>query len=225
VPDGASYADTYILDQEDLDAAAQVLRSSRIAAGYETAIEFADLCGVNRTTYAHHETARRAIRPAIARIYEQNLHLPPGTLVMGKALQGFRTVPIVGRIGERGEVKLMPDDTRQPPSVLPDPALLQAYVVKGRDMYPSVQDGDIVYTRVLSSQLYDPELIQGRECVVRTAAGDHLLRLVHIHHDGLATLTAYGAEPMHDVELVAAQPVELVQRYNPNRALAAAQAA
>lgn len=212
MPDG----DTFAISQEDLEATAQVLRAARLRAGFETAIEFADLIGVNRTTYAHHELARRAIRPAIARVYEQNLHLPPGTLVMGRELQAFRSVPIVGRIGERGKIQPMHVESRPPPSLLPDPALLQAYVVKGRDLYPAFQDGDIVYTRVLSPHLFDPELIQGRECVVITDTGDHLLRQVHIHADGRATLSAYSAPPLHDVTLVAAAPVELVQRHNPN---------
>jgi hypothetical protein len=214
LPDG----DTIALTQEELDASAQVLRAARIRAGWETAIEFADHVHVNRTTYAHHETARRAIRPVIARLYEQNLHLPPGTLVMGKELQAFRSVPIVGSIGERGEVILMHIDNRPPPSILPDPALLQAFVVKGDDMMPAYYDGDTVFTRVLSEQLYDPELIQGCECVVITEAGEHLLRTVTIHDDGLATLTAYRARPIVNVRLIAAAPVELVRRFNPNLA-------
>lgn len=214
MPDG----DSYVVTQEALEASAQVLRAARCRAGWDTAIEFADHVGVNRTTYAHHETARRAIRPAIARIYEQNLHLPPGTLVMGRELQAFRSVPIVGLIGDRGEVQPMHIERRPPPSLLPDPALLQAYVVKGRDLYPAFQDGDIVYTRVLSEQLYDPELIQGRECVVITETGDHILRLVTVHSDGLATLYAAAAPPIANIKLVAAAPVELIQRYNPNLA-------
>jgi hypothetical protein len=215
VPDG----DLNTFTQEELEATASVLRAARIRAGFETAIEFADLVGVNRTTYAHHETARRAIRPIIARVYEQNLHLPPGTLVMGKELQHFRSVPIVGCIGDRGEVLTMHVDNRRLPSLLPDPALLQAYTVKGNDLYPVFQDNDVVYTRVLSEQLYDPELIHGRECVVMTDDGQHLLRQVTVQSDGLATLVAYRAPPMTNVRLRAAAPVELIQRHNPNHSL------
>ena len=214
MPDG----DVNTFTQDELNAAAEVLRAARIRAGFDTAIEFADLVGVNRTTYAHHETARRAIRPTIARMYEQNLHLPPGTLVMGRELQAFRSVPIVGEIGVRGEVQPMKHkENRQLQSLLPDPALMQAYTVKGNDLYPVFQNDDIVYTRVLSEQLYDPALIQGRECVVLTEDGFHLLRQVTVHADGLATLFAYHAPPMNNVRLVAAAPVELVQRHNPNQ--------
>lgn len=198
---------------------AERLREARERAGYQSASEFARFANLNYTTYAHHENGRRDIKPDVARIYARLLNLPPGTLLYGEQPPTRHMVPIVSTIGAQGRILPILSRNKAPPlAELPDPAGLIASQVTGNDLYPAYRDGDVVYHRPLRTENYNPELISGLECVVQLADGQQMLRLVTVQADGRVTLNAYQAPPLIDQIVLAASPVEIVQRKLPRRA-------
>jgi DNA-binding XRE family transcriptional regulator len=189
------------------------LRRARIEAGWPSAIGFARAHGLNQTTYSHHENGRRQVSADVARMYARIFKLPAGTLLYGEQLHSIPRVRIVGRIGAEGKIEAMIRTEKQAQTVtLPDPADMVAHVVCGDDLYPAYRNGDVVLHRALDRSEFDLALMHGQECVVEMADGRVLLRQITVQPDGKATLICYHAPPQFDQKIVAAAPIEFVQR-------------
>jgi DNA-binding XRE family transcriptional regulator len=197
------------------------LRRARIEAGYPTAREFAAAAKVNMITYQHHENGRRELRPEIARLYAGLLNLTPGTLLYGEQLPMIEPISIVATVGMHG--KICPvceqDDNRQT-TVLPCPTGLVGTRIVGDDHYPIYRNGDVVFHRELSRERFSLEALNGLECVVELDDGTQSLRQLIAQGDGRATLLRHSLPPVPpeiDRVVVAAVPVEFVQRQMPAR--------
>ena len=201
---------------EQDDAVARRLRKARIEAGWTSAISFARAHGLNQTSYSHHENGRRRVRPDVAKMYAQILKLPAGTLLYGEQLHSVPRVRIVGRIGPEGKIDPVLSIEGLPQTVvLPDPSDMVAHVVCGDELYPAYRNGDIVLHRALDADNFDLASLHGHECVIEMADGRQLLRQISVQPDGRVTLFAYHAPPMFDQRIVAAAPIEFVQRRLP----------
>jgi DNA-binding XRE family transcriptional regulator len=200
------------------NSVAERLREARTRAGYQSASEFARFANINYTTYAHHENGRREIKPDIARVYARLLSLPAGTLLYGEQTATRPSVRIMSRTGAQGRIEPILSKSGKTPVVeLPDPWSLVGTQIVGDDLYPAYRDGDVVFHRALRTERYDPTMISGVECVVELQDGTVLLRHVTVQADGRATLSAYQTPPLINQIIVAAAPVEIVQRNLPRR--------
>jgi transcriptional regulator with XRE-family HTH domain len=191
------------------------LRRAREQAGYPTAADFARDNNIKKTTYQHHENGRRELTPDVARLYGRILKLPAGSLLFGErveSLQRNAPVIIVGRVTAQG--RITPVDN-QDTIILPDPTQLLALRIESDDMIPNYRLGDTIFFQRLVPDRFDLEDLTGVECVVELADGRQLLRQVSVQIDGRVTLAAYHAPMMVDQVVVAASPVEIVQRVIP----------
>jgi DNA-binding XRE family transcriptional regulator len=197
----------------------QRLRRARVDAGYETAAEFATAAGVKVVTYQHHENGRRELRPEIASLYARLLDLSPGTLLYGEQLLNAEPISIVATVNKQGKLKAVDARPEKHQTVnLPDPASLVGFTVVGDDLFPIYRDGDVVFHRRLNPNRFSLESLNGLECVVELADGTQLLRHLIAQSNGRATLLNHqpnGSPPQFDVVVVAASPVEFVQRRMP----------
>jgi DNA-binding XRE family transcriptional regulator len=215
-------------------AAAARLKQARIAAGYRTAKDFAEMISINITTYHHHENGRRSIPRATAQRYEEALALPLRSILFGDQLRTIASVPIVGIIHGRGAIRPMTDmdlalhepdsistemaeSSTEPTKVqrqvqLPNPALMEGLEVHGNELYPAYRDGDMVFTVRLVPYLTLPVHLHGVECVCLLADGTRVLRVITWQPDGRATLFGYGDAPLFNQTVVACSPVYLVIR-------------
>lgn len=200
----------------DKKTVAARLKRAREQAGYATAADFARAHNLNPTTYYHHENGRRDIRADIARAYADILKLPAGLLLYGERLQTVARVSIVGQIAAAGRIVLQSNGIPLNSVVLPDSSELVGLRVIGDDLYPAYRAGDVVFHRALNQRAgFAVAALHGCECVVELEDGSVLLRQVVVQSDGRATLIAYHAPPLINQTVVAAAPVEVVQRALP----------
>lgn len=212
----SSPPDNVVRMLSDKKTVAMRLKRAREQAGYSTAADFARAWNLNSTTYYHHENGRREIRADIARRYAEILKLPAGLLLYGERLQSVATVAIVGQIAATGRIVLQTSGVPVTNVVLPDPSELVGLRVLGDDLYPAYRAGDVVFHRALNAESGFPiASLHGCECVVELEDGSVLLRQIIVQSDGRATLIAYHAPPMINQMVVAAAPVEVVQRALP----------
>lgn len=196
---------------EDVPAEqAMRLREARKRAGFESARQFCQEFGVSLWAYYGHESGARSMNTDVARRYAALLRTDAGTILYGTSLLPDASVSIVGIIGRGGKIRFMQTELKAKPPV-PE-AHLVGLKVEGNELAPAYRDGDVVYFRPLDSNELDLRFVDGQECVVRTAGGDTMLRQVTIQSNGLATLIAYAAPILMDIEIVAASPVEVVRR-------------
>jgi phage repressor protein C with HTH and peptisase S24 domain len=86
-----------------------------------------------------------------------------------------------------------------------------AVIVRGASMYPSYNDGDIIFYRREDATPEDTFI--GRECVVRLTDGRMLLkRVIHGSRRGRYVLVSHNAPEITDVEIDWAAPVRWVKR-------------
>jgi hypothetical protein len=187
------------------------LRHARIAAGFETAIDFVKHINVNYTTYAHHENGRRSINVRSANLYAEHLRVSPSLILYGEELPSNRDAPIVGIVGNGG-ILHMTENSGRTTVPLCTTAPLVVLLVAGNDLYPAYRDGDQIFIRPLVTEGFTVQRVHGLECVVQLDTGELLLRQVTVQPDGRATLIAYAAPPRFDALVVAASPVEIVRR-------------
>jgi hypothetical protein len=209
------------------------LRLSRIAAGYKTAIGFANKHGINPTTYHHHENGRRALSREIIDKYASLLGTQPEVLIEGFVLPRLgQRIPIVGHVltatgsvvgmeeldtcaACSGAVLTPPKPIEAVPALsvdMPDFSGLGALVIVGSELWPAYRHNDII--------MHDPLVaiaslahLDGRECVVELADGRRLLRVVLAARDGKANLVGFDNTPhILGVDIIAAAPIRLIMR-------------
>jgi DNA-binding XRE family transcriptional regulator len=208
--------DNVVLMMSDKTTVAKRLKRAREQAGYATAADFARAWNFNSTTYYHHENGRRDIRPDIAKRYAAILKLPAGMLLYGEQLQSVASVRIVGQIAATGQIVLQSSGISAQSVVLPNASELVGLRVLGDDLYPAYRAGDVVFHRPLNAESgFAISMLHGCECVVELEDGSILLRQIVVQSDGRATLIAYHAPPLINQTIVAAAPVEVVQRALP----------
>jgi transcriptional regulator with XRE-family HTH domain len=204
----------------DLGRAAR-LRQARKAAGYKKAAQFADAFGFPYFTYASHENGNRNIKHAILERYAQALRVSLDWLAYGPPRQPGRTerVRIEGYVIGNAEIQLrelekpdeIPNDTDAPPGTSAD--LLKAYRYVGVTMMPGLGKNAIIYTLRSHSE---PKAYIGELCVVHTAEGPPLIRIVRAHLGGNRYLLVDFAHETIETEVLDAEPIEWVR--NPHNA-------
>jgi transcriptional regulator with XRE-family HTH domain len=189
------------------------LRRARIRAGWHKAKPFADEVGVNYSSYHRHESGRSPLTPENATLYAKALNITPAELLYGDELRKAPPVPIVGVIGAGGKIVAM--DVLEHTTLATSLDLI-GHVVHGNDLYPGIRHGDVVFCRPLKPSRFDPSAVHGQECICQLADGSMILRQVIIQRDGRATLLATNAQtptpPLTNVDLIAAEPVEMIRR-------------
>lgn len=192
------------------------LKQARERAGYATAMQFTRANNLKYTTYAHHENGRRRIEPEVAELYERLLNMPPLSLLFGDQLPKATRVPIVGRVGTMGKVQAISTAIQYPRAVsVPFSTDMVGTEVFGDDLYPMYRNGDVVFHRQLDRGRFNPDAVDGLECIVELENGEQLLRQVEMQHNGLFQLHAHQAPPLVDQRVVAASPIEMVHRRLP----------
>lgn len=208
---------------------AQRLKQARIAAGYKTGSEFSKRNGLAETTYHHHENGRRQISNENAKVYAKLLQVSIGHLLYGDELHTVTRVPIVGRIVKEGYVRMLEmselDDEPseagrfqksprfEPKTVaIPNSDTIKGLLVIGQDMFPAMRHHDtVLYEPLTPIKTLTPDL-HGVECVVRTADGRLLIRMISIQADGLATLFGWSVPPIFNVKVVAVAKIVGIMR-------------
>lgn len=151
--------------------------------------------------------------PEIARF----LGVSPNWLWTGREERQARTAgaAFIGYAGARDAVNV-PDGDRPALGDIEAPVITgdewQAVVVQGRSMMPVYRPGDTLFFR---RREHDLSALYGMDCVVETERGRRYVKLVR---KGLTRGTvdleshAQGVDPIRDVTLVWAAPIEVVQR-------------
>lgn len=58
-----------------------------------------------------------------------------------------------------------------------------------------------------------PEAVVGQECVVKTVAGDRLIRTLLLgSHVGVYALVGFNTPPLADIEIIEASPIRWIKR-------------
>jgi len=210
------------MDRATFDAeAASRLMSARKRAGYKSASAFARDAGVKIVTYQHHESGYRPINEEAAVLYAQLLRVPVVNLMSNfvqKELSGYVQIPIVGAIRRGGFIVPFAPRQQRTIAIFGATAGMVAHEVLDDSMIPVCRKGDIVVHERLSSDTFYLDDLDGLECVVRLADGQEMMRQVLLRGaPGTVTLLAHNAAPMHDVALIGAEPVRLIQRNIPAR--------
>lgn len=127
-----------------------------------------------------------------------------------------RTVAIVGYVGAGDEVYPVDDhalgagldQAEPPPGEVGD---IVAVIVRGDSMYPSYNDGDVIFYR--RDESTPEESFLGRECVVSASDGRMLLkRVIRGSRAGRYTLVSHNAPEIVDANIQWAAPVRWVKR-------------
>jgi DNA-binding XRE family transcriptional regulator len=192
----------------------QRLRALRISRGFHTLTVCARLIGVNPITMQHHEMDRREITQRRAAVYAGFFRVEPAFILFGGRLRPPATVDIVGSIEAGGQVNPMPtqgNDVIQVPMPAGVELNLVAYVVRGEGLYPAYFHGDVVLTPRPNGHV-DPAEINNRECIVKTASGDRLIRVVKAEANGRYTIFGWHAQPQMHIKLREASPVVQINR-------------
>jgi hypothetical protein len=212
----------FVLDTINDDQAAtpgERLRQARLKAGFPTVRHAARYIGVNYTQYYRHETGESVINAEMARLYAEKFAISPGIILYGEELRLPTQVPIVGMVGAGGVIKMVREDQQATTTFGggQQDRVLWAIIVQGDDLYPAVRDGDKVYFAPLRPEKFNVAAVHGEECVCQLKDGTMLIRIVTLQPDGLVTLMAHAVPPMFNVDLVAASPVEFIERAGHHR--------
>lgn len=124
-----------------------------------------------------------------------------------------RTVPIVGYVGARAVIYAINDhakgaglDEVEAPPGAPEGTV--AVVVRGKSMLPAYRDGYLIFY----SQHLPAEDLIGEDAVVALADGTRMLkRVMHGSGPGLFTLDSSNDEPLVDVRLEWAAPIDWIK--------------
>jgi transcriptional regulator with XRE-family HTH domain len=190
------------------------LKALRISRGFTKLMPTARLIGVKPVTMNHHEMGLREITPRRAAIYAAFYRVPASYILFGETLPVDKYVDIVGTIEAGGRVAMMSlggSDVQR--IALPgDQALdLVAYVVLGEGLYPAYFHGDVVLTPKPNGHV-DPLEVNNRECIVETASGERLIRLVKAESNGRFTIFGPHSPPQMHIRLRHAVPVVQINR-------------
>lgn len=126
----------------------------------------------------------------------------------------FTLVPVVGEIGAGAAVYPIEGDTTTKTTGYIRAArgfgAVQALRVRGDSMWPAYHDGDWVF---VDNRDASWPLERGKEYVIETADGRHLLKMVEpARENGRYNLISYNAPPEADVEVISARRVRYVRK-------------
>lgn len=190
------------------------LRQLRIQRGYKRLAACARMIGVNSVTMTHHEMGLRDITRARAEVYAAFFRVPASYILFGEGLPEQHMVDILGTIMAGGRVNDMPPQTSEVRQISVPAAQaldLVAYVVSGDELYPALFHGDVVLCGKANGRI-DALEINNRECIVTTASGEKLIRVVKAETDGRFSLFGPHGPPQFGVRLRSAMPVIQINR-------------
>lgn len=172
----------------------------------------AKLLGVNQSTVAYYERGRNTPKPWIIEDIARILNVSASYLLYGRESVN-PPVPVIGRVTPDGAIVLMPDTplafTDLPPGAS---SRTQALRVDGPALWPVYRDGDILFLTEEDPHKA-PETLYGRDCLVHTADGEVLIRLVKRgRNKSLFTLSSATAPDHDDVALDRAAPIRWIKR-------------
>lgn len=197
------------------------LKKARIAAGFETAKSAADRFGWKIEAYRHHEngTGGREVPKRPALDYAKKFKVRVDWLLYGqgemKDAAKQEDIPIYGKAGARERVNLIESDDHEPiDTVTPLRAEdgYHAVIVEGSSMLPAYRDGDVLFFRMAEGI---GSAVIGRDCVAITDKQRiYVKRVTRGSAPGTFDLQSYapGIDPIKDVKLVSAWPVEWIRR-------------
>jgi len=180
----------------------------------------ARMIGVNPITMNHHERGLREITRQAAELYAGFFGVTAGYILFGEGLPEENFASIVGQIASGGRVNDMPvigsgEEVRRvavpPMPWMADNHQLEVYEVVGDDLYPVYFNGDVIVVQCNDGPVSALD-INGRECIVTTASGEKLLRLVKYEGEDHYTIFSPHAPPQFGVRLRAALPVRSIHR-------------
>jgi phage repressor protein C with HTH and peptisase S24 domain len=190
------------------DDAAARLRRLRLQAGYATAADSARAMGAKVVTYQHHENRRRHISRQAAEEYGRFFGVPAGTILYGEALQEAHRVAIIGAVHTGGVVMMMSERRSvllSGPMTGTDP--LVALEVETDDLYPRYRRGELVFYEPPGPLPPNLAALNGLDCVVTTADGRTMIRMLTHKGGDRCTLVAFAGPPLLNVQIVAASPI------------------
>ncbi|GEO81315.1 XRE family transcriptional regulator [Pararhodospirillum oryzae] len=172
----------------------------------------ANLLGVNQSTVAYYERGRNIPKPWIVEDIARLLNVSASYLLYGRE-HADPPVPIMGRVEAGGvvvyEAETPTETVEAPPGVS---SRTEALRVEGDALWPVYRAGDLLFHAVADLHRA-PEEVWGRDCVVRTASGATLVRLVKRGRTrALFTLAAFNAPDEEDVALDMAAPIRWIRR-------------
>lgn len=201
----------------NLEMAAR-LRQARIAAGYLRPIDAARAFGWPLSTYWSNENGSRGFSDARQLEYATSFRVSIDWLAFGRGeMRGTRRrIPIEGYVTQLAKIQAIEtdagtgsevDDVEMPPGSTED---LVAYRVTGDTNYPAFRDRDVLFVPRGQSP---PEAVVGQECVVKTVAGNRLIRTLLLgSHVGVYALVGFNTPPLADIEIIEASPIRWIKR-------------
>jgi phage repressor protein C with HTH and peptisase S24 domain len=195
------------------------LTQARIAAGFEDAKSAATSAGWNYYTYSQHERDERGLRASVAEKYARKFKVKTAWLLVGEgemtSSHHQEDIPILGYAGGRERIDLIGSDDE---AVIDEVAPLRAsdgfkaVIIRGTSMLPIYRDGDALFFRQDGE---GPERNIGKDCVVITDRDRaYVKRIGKGTKVGLYSLLSYapGIDPIIDVKIKAAWPIEWIRR-------------
>jgi SOS-response transcriptional repressor LexA len=181
---------------------AQRLRAARLKRGFSDAASASAFFGWNYDTYIQHERGERGLTRAAQR-YAQAYRVSQAWLLTG---EDPSAIPVFGRIGAGALVTLEQDVSEIQSgdyAPLPSAAACWAFVVEGDSMRPRFYPGEVVVFRRESSP--EADLI-GQYCLVQIKeTGDRFVKILRKGYgENRWRLESHNADPMENVELLAA---------------------
>jgi transcriptional regulator with XRE-family HTH domain len=201
------------LSDQALPEQAERLRAARELRGFSDAHAAATFFGWNYSTYSQHERGERGLTRAAAR-YAVAFRVSESWLLTGEGVRDSTRVPIFGRIGAGSLVSIDDDETELTAgdwADLPDAAKCWALVVQGDSMRPRFFPGEVVLFSRQASNLAD---LVSQYCMVQIAStGERFVKILRKgRSENRWRLESHNADPMEDVELLAAFAWESTQR-------------
>lgn len=190
------------------------LKSARKKAGFASARSAANRFGWIVSTYASHENGQTPVPVDAAEVYGRAYKVSPGWILTGDLdPTNYRIIKVMGRVGT-GSV-ITPEEEQVPPEGLsqvdvpfPLPEDAIAFEVDGTSMLPRYEAGDLV---VCLNRYTDPELLIGRQVVVKTGDGKrYLKKLRQGRKKGTFDLESFNADPIEGVKVAWAAEVRLI---------------
>jgi phage repressor protein C with HTH and peptisase S24 domain len=193
------------------------LKRARVNAGFASAAAAAESLGVKRYTYTQHENGTRGFKRDAAAHYARRFGVSLTWLLTGRSEPNApgRT-PVLGHVGAGATVNIASTDAPQPldhidtpPGLNPDGA---AVIVRGDSMYPTCEDGDILFYERRTS---DVTGLLNRLCIVWLSDERILIkRLRRGSRSGYFTLESANVNmpPIEDVAVLSAAPVSWIKR-------------
>lgn len=195
------------------------LTEARVDRGFETAKDAAKYFDWPYATYSQHERDERGLRQAQAEKYAKAYRVSAGWLMLGEGtkrpIPQDEEIPIYGKAGARERIHLIESDDHQPIDTVKPLRADDGYyavIVDGASMLPTYRDGDVLFFRKgegISASA------NGRDCVVVTDKDRiYVKRLARGSAPGTFDLQSYapGIDPIKDVKLISAWPVEWIRR-------------